>query len=118
MAAYRVCWPAADGQSLCYDADAIAAIDEAIHDGVDVLSISIGGGGDYFTDMKAIGSLLAVKNGISVVCSAGNSGPDSGTVSNVAPWIFTVAASTMDREFSAYAALGNGQRLKVFKSLF
>ena len=118
MAAYRVCWPKADGEGACLDADSIAAIDAAIHDGVDVLSISIGGGGDYFMDMKAIGSLHAVKNGISVVCSAGNSGPDWKTVRNVAPWIFTVAASTMDREFSAYASLGNGQRLKVFKSLF
>ena len=116
MAAYRICWPGADGEGGCYDADALAAFDAAIYDGVDVLSISIGAGGDYFADGKAIGSFHAVKNGISVVCSAGNGGPNWETVENVAPWIFTVAASTMDREFSAYATLGDGKKLKVFGS--
>ncbi|KAF3323518.1 Subtilisin-like protease SBT5.3 [Carex littledalei] len=33
--------------------------------------------------------------------------PTAGSVSNVAPWIFTVAASTMDREFPAYVSVGN-----------
>ncbi|EFH67516.1 predicted protein [Arabidopsis lyrata subsp. lyrata] len=45
-----------------------------------------------------IGSFHAVKNGVTVVCSAGNSDPKSGTVSKVAPWIITVGASSMDRE--------------------
>ena len=114
MAAYRVCW-GPYGRVGCYDADILAAFDAAISDGVDVISISIGGlAEDYFSDGIALGSLHAVKNGISVVCSAGNRGLSSGTVGNVSPWIFTVAASTMDREFSAYATLGNGEKLKVF----
>ena len=114
VAAYRVCW-GSYGRVGCYGADILAAFDAAISDGVDVISISISGlVDDYFYDGIALGSLHAVKNGISVVCSAGNRGPFSGTVGNVAPWIFTVAASTMDREFSAYATLGNGEQLKVF----
>ncbi|RWW18658.1 hypothetical protein GW17_00017344 [Ensete ventricosum] len=98
VAAYKVCWPPVNG-SECFDADILAAFDEAIHDGVHVLSVSLGGGPtDYFKDGVAIGSFHAVKHGITVVCSAGNSGPESGTVSNTAPWIVTVGANTMDRD--------------------
>ncbi|KAJ3679065.1 hypothetical protein LUZ60_017076 [Juncus effusus] len=111
VASYKVCWPPINGNE-CYDADILAAYDAAIHDGVDVLSISLGGPPvDYFTDGLAIGSFHAVKHGITVVCSAGNSGPQPGSVSNLPPWIFTVAASTMDREFPAYVLFGN-MRLK------
>jgi Subtilase family len=86
----------------CFDADILAAFDNAIHDGVNVLSVSVGGTpGDYFDDAIAIGSFHAVKHGITVACSAGNSGPHAGLVSNVAPWILTVGASTIDREFQS-----------------
>ncbi|XP_038982926.1 subtilisin-like protease SBT5.4 isoform X2 [Phoenix dactylifera] len=107
VAAYKVCWPPING-SECFDADIIAAVDAAIHDGVDVLSVSLGGHSpSYFLNGIAIGSFHAVKNGITVVCSAGNSGPRRGSVSNTAPWIITVAASTMDREFPAYVNFNN-----------
>jgi subtilisin family serine protease len=100
--------------SECFDADIIAAFDAAIHDGVDVLSVSLGGApAEYFNDGVAIGSFHAVRNGVTVVCSAGNSGPGAGTVSNTAPWLVTVGASTMDREFPAYLVLGNNMRIKV-----
>jgi hypothetical protein len=72
---------------------------------------------DYFLDGIAIGSFHAVKNSIKVVCSAGNSGPTAGSVLNVAPWIFTVAASTMDREFPAFVSFGNTS-LKVIQHKF
>uniref|UniRef100_A0A6V7QWR2 Subtilisin-like protease SBT5.3 n=1 Tax=Ananas comosus var. bracteatus TaxID=296719 RepID=A0A6V7QWR2_ANACO len=111
-AAYKVCWPPVNG-SECFDADILAAFDAAIHDGVHVLSVSLGGGPtDYFKDGVAIGSFHAVKNGVTVVCSAGNSGPDPGSVSNTAPWIITVGASTMDREFPAYLLLSNKKQIK------
>ncbi|XP_072977292.1 subtilisin-like protease SBT5.3 [Typha angustifolia] len=112
VAAYKVCWPPVNG-SECFDADILAAFDAAIDDGVHVLSVSLGGGPtDYFKDGVAIGSFHAVKHGITVVCSAGNSGPDSGSVSNTAPWIVTVGASTIDREFPAYVSLGNKKQIK------
>ncbi|RWW69864.1 hypothetical protein BHE74_00022514, partial [Ensete ventricosum] len=112
VAAYKVCWPPVNG-SECFDADILAAFDEAIHDGVHVLSVSLGGGPtDYFKDGVAIGSFHAVKHGITVVCSAGNSGPESGTVSNTAPWIVTVGANTMDREFPAYLSLRSKKQIK------
>lgn len=107
VATYKVCWPPVNG-SECFDADILAAFDAAISDGVDVLSVSLGGNpSSYFLDGLAIGSFHAVKNGITVVCSAGNSGPGEGTVSNTAPWILTVGASTMDREFPSYLSYNN-----------
>ncbi|XP_078432235.1 subtilisin-like protease SBT5.3 [Wolffia australiana] len=111
VAAYKVCWDSTTGGG-CYDADILAAFEAAIRDGVDVISASLGSEStDYFVDPIAIGSFHAMKKGITVVCSAGNDGPKLGSVSNVAPWMVTVAASTLDRSFSASAILGSGQRL-------
>ncbi|KAE8695274.1 Subtilisin-like protein protease [Hibiscus syriacus] len=112
VAAYKVCWPPVEGEE-CLDADILAAFDMAIHDGVDVVSVSLGGDPvDFFNDSTAIGSFHAIKHGIVVVCSGGNSGPADGTVSNLAPWQITVGASTMDREFPSYVVLGNNMRYK------
>lgn len=116
VAAYKVCWPPLVlGGGECFDADIMAGFDAAIADGVDVLSVSLGGSGpsEFFTDGIAIGSFHAVKNGIVVVSSAGNDGPGAGTVSNVSPWLFTVAASTIDRAFANVVALGNKLRFRV-----
>lgn len=114
VAAYKVCWPPTQGQESggCFDADILAGFDAAISDGVDVISASIGGDpGDLFSDAIAIGSFHAISKGIVVVSSAGNSGPRPGSVSNVAPWIFTVGASTLDRNFINYIALGDRKHL-------
>ncbi|CAN6574056.1 unnamed protein product [Malus baccata var. baccata] len=112
VAAYKVCWPPVDGTK-CFHADILAAFDAAIDDGVDVLSVSLGGDPTtFFSDSISIGAFHAVKHGIVVVCSAGNSGPAEGTVSNISPWQITVGASTMDREFPSYVTLGNWKHLK------
>ncbi|CAM6088324.1 unnamed protein product [Calypogeia fissa] len=104
IAAYKVCW-----ESGCYDSDILAAFDDAVADGVDVISLSVGGGVvPYYLDPIAIGAFGAAKKGIFVSCSAGNDGPGPLTVTNVAPWITTVAASTVDRTFPAVVKLGNG----------
>lgn len=114
LAIYKVCW-AIPGQdkvdgNTCFEADMLAAMDDAINDGVHVMSISIGTNKavSYNEDGIAIGALHAVKKGIVVSCSAGNSGPQPGTLSNIAPWIITVGASSLDRKFSAPVVLGNG----------
>lgn len=121
LAIYKVCWPVpgkskSDGNT-CFEEDMLAAIDDAIADGVDVLSISIGTAQpvNYTDDAIAIGALHAIKNNIVVSCSAGNSGPAPSTLSNTAPWIITVGASNMDREFISPAVLGNGKKLEVIK---
>ncbi|KAK4389377.1 Subtilisin-like protease SBT1.7 [Sesamum angolense] len=103
LAIYKVC--SADG---CADADILAAMDAAVDDGVDVLSLSLGGGSaEFFLDGIAIGAFAAIQKGIFVSCSAGNSGPFSASLSNEAPWILTVGASTIDRNIVATGALGN-----------
>ncbi|KAI6698878.1 hypothetical protein NL676_018997 [Syzygium grande] len=107
IAVYKVCW-----FSGCYSSDILAAMDVAIRDGVDVLSLSLGGFPiPLFADSIAIGSFRAVEQGISVVCSAGNNGPILNSVANEAPWILTVGASTLDRRFPAIVRLGNGKFL-------
>ncbi|KAL0333688.1 UNVERIFIED_CONTAM: Subtilisin-like protease SBT1.8 [Sesamum angustifolium] len=106
LATYRVCW-----KSGCLGSDILAAMERAILDGVDVLSMSLGGGSaPYFRDTIAIGAFAAMEKGILVSCSAGNSGPTKESLANVAPWIMTVGAGTIDRDFPAFAILGNGKK--------
>ncbi|WCJ19690.1 Subtilisin-like protease SBT4.3 [Euphorbia peplus] len=109
IAVYKICW--FDG---CSDADILAAFDDAIADGVDIISISVGGyyAVDYFNDTIAIGAFHAMKHGIFTSVSAGNSGPNPGTVTNLAPWFLSVAASSIDRKFFSKVLLGNGAAYK------
>ncbi|KAK3010518.1 hypothetical protein RJ639_011331 [Escallonia herrerae] len=102
LAMYRIC---ADD---CRESDILAAMDAAIEDGVDVLSLSLGiPSAPFFDDVIALGAFGAIQKGIFVSCSAGNSGPGNATLSNEAPWILTVGASTIDRSIRATAMLGN-----------
>ncbi|KAJ7516630.1 hypothetical protein O6H91_22G065500 [Diphasiastrum complanatum] len=108
IAAYKVCW-----FDSCTDADILAAFDAAVADGVDLISFSIGGSPqDYFSDSTAIGAFHAVQNGVFVSSSAGNSGPKLATVTNLAPWLTTVAASSIDRKFTSSIVLGNNLSYK------
>ncbi|KAJ4847128.1 hypothetical protein Tsubulata_047396 [Turnera subulata] len=106
IAVYKVCW--AGG---CTAADILAAFDDAIADGVDILSVSLGSDwpAPYHRDVMSIGTFHAMKNGILTSCSAGNNGPFRREVSNYAPWALTVAASSIDRSFETKLVLGNGQ---------
>lgn len=110
IAAYKVCWSPG-----CFDADILAAFDEAIKDGVDVISLSLGPDApqnDYFMDAISIGSFHAFRRGITVVGSVGNNGPATADATNVAPWLLTVASTSIDREFSSSVILGNGIHLQ------
>ncbi|KAK9227843.1 hypothetical protein WN944_020787 [Citrus x changshan-huyou] len=105
IAVYKTCW-----DSGCYDVDLLAAFDDAIRDGVHILSLSLGPEapqGDYFSDAISIGSFHATSRGILVVASAGNEG-NEGSVTNLAPWMFTIAASSTDRDFTSEIVLGDG----------
>ena len=92
--AYRVCL--AQG---CFQSDSVAAIGQAITDGIDVINFSIGGGSNPYSDPVELAFLDAYANGISVNASAGNSGPDAGTVEHDSPWVTTVGASTWDGSY-------------------
>ncbi|KAG2294744.1 hypothetical protein Bca52824_041413 [Brassica carinata] len=73
-------------------------------------SLSVGGVVvPYYLDAIAIGAFGAVDRGIFVSASAGNGGPGALTVTNVAPWMTTVGAGTIDRDFPANVKLGNGK---------
>jgi subtilisin family serine protease len=119
LAMYKVCWPIPGEdpamENTCTEADMLAALDDAINDGVHVLSISIGTTGMppvYANDAIAIGSLHAVRQGVFVACSAGNEGPKPATSSNLAPWITTVAANSVDRDFVSPVLLGDDTKVK------
>ncbi|MBA0694547.1 hypothetical protein Goari_004830 [Gossypium aridum] len=119
LAIYKACWaipnqPKADGNT-CFDEDMLAALDDAIADGVHILSVSIGTAKPlpFEHDVIGLAALEAAKRNILVVCSAGNSGPAPGTLSNPAPWIITVGASSLDRAFFAPVKLGNGLKLII-----
>ena len=107
IAMYKVCW-----YNGCYSSDILAAMDAAIRDGVDILSLSLGGFPlPIYEDSIAIGSFRAMEHGISVICAAGNNGPIESSVSNEAPWIATIGASTLDRRFPGIVRMGNGEAL-------
>ncbi|KAH0720901.1 hypothetical protein KY289_006234 [Solanum tuberosum] len=87
-------------------------------DGVDILTISYGWTNiPLYEDSIAIASFGAMMKGVLVSASAGNSGPEMGTLNNGVPWIFTVAACDSDRSFSGTLTLGNGLKITGF-SLF
>ncbi|CAA6666757.1 unnamed protein product [Spirodela intermedia] len=86
-------------------ASLLATIDDAIYDGVDVLSLSLS------CEEESWGSLQAVLKGITVVYAAGNNGPFPQTVSNNSSRVITVAASTMDRSFPTAITLGDNVTL-------
>ncbi|XP_022736365.1 subtilisin-like protease SBT3.3 [Durio zibethinus] len=114
LAMYKVCWRLDGG--VCADADVLKAFDEAIHDGVDVLSVSLVADIPLYSEVDQrgsipIGSFHAVAKGITVVCAAGNAGPRAQTVQNTSPWILTVAASSLDRSFPTPIMLGNNQSI-------
>ncbi|KAH7429154.1 hypothetical protein KP509_09G033200 [Ceratopteris richardii] len=103
IAVYKVCWTGG-----CVNSDILAAFEQAIMDGVDIISLSVGGSVlPLFLDPIAIGSYAAMENGILVSASAGNSGPSPQSVSNISPWLLTVGASTIDRNFPAVVMLAN-----------
>lgn len=94
------------------ESEILAAMDAAGEDGVDVLSLSLGiDSRPFYDEVIALGAYAAVQKGIVVSCSAGNSGPDNSSLSNEAPWILTVGASTVDRAIRTTVLLGNNPEL-------
>lgn len=106
IAAYKVCWNGDDGG--CAGSDSVAAIDQAVADGVDVINFSISGTSTNYLDAVEVAYLFASNAGVFVSTSAGNSGPGASTVAHISPWLASVAAGTHDRPALGTVTLGNG----------
>jgi subtilisin family serine protease len=106
IAMYKACWADAG----CATSDLTMAIDTAVHDGVDVINYSIGGGSTALNTSDAISFLFAEDAGVFIATSAGNSGPGASTLGNpaVVPWVTSVGASFTDRTWEATADTGDG----------
>ncbi|CAI0394002.1 unnamed protein product [Linum tenue] len=98
-------------------ADVVAAIDQAVYDGVDILSLSLGPNSPpattkttYLNPFDAT-LLAAVKAGVFVAQAAGNGGPFPKTMVSYSPWITSVAAAIDDRRYKNHLTLGNGKIL-------
>ena len=104
IAAYKVCWGGSTGG--CAGVDSVAAIDQAVADGVDVINFSISGTSTNFRDPVEIAWLNAADVGVFVAASAGNSGPASSTVAHPSPWVTTVAAGTHNRKGEGNVTIG------------
>jgi subtilisin family serine protease len=104
VAEYKICWPGnAQNPDGCANSDAVAAVDKAISDGVDVLNYSIGGTSSELIGADSVAFLGARDAGVFVANSAGNAGPGPDTVGSPGsvPWMTSVAAETLGRTFAA-----------------
>ncbi|GAB4857687.1 hypothetical protein Ancab_015593 [Ancistrocladus abbreviatus] len=97
-----------------YMSDVVAAVDQAIEDGVDILSLSVGPftippSPASFLNVLEMQLLFATKAGVVVIQVAGNAGPSASSVLSFSPWITSVVASVTGRKYNGTLILGNGQ---------
>ena len=94
------------------DESILSAIDDAVADGMDVISLSLGSplAPRPADDIEVQALENAVATGVIVVAAAGNSGPDPNTISSpgTGPSIIAVGASNNDRQFFTFAKVGGG----------
>ncbi|KAG8387319.1 hypothetical protein BUALT_Bualt02G0008900 [Buddleja alternifolia] len=106
LAVYKVLWTVGSGS------DTLAGIDQAVADGVDILSISLSyRQPNLYENPLAIAAFGAREKGILVSMSAGNRGPSFGTLRSGIPWAVVVASGTVDRWFAGTLTLGNGKTI-------
>jgi subtilisin family serine protease len=111
VSAYKVCWEGKPGINPgCFSSDSVAAINQAVADGVDVINYSIGGSSESTILDSVEQAFRAASNaGVFVANSAGNSGPGVSTLDHPSPWLTTVAAGTFRKAYQT-VELGNGAR--------
>jgi len=106
---YRVCYvgqpPDPDGGG-CPNSLIIEAIDQAVEDGVDVINMSLGSDAinPWSPGSISMAYLNARNAGIFAVTSAGNEGPNGGSIGSPAnaPWISAVGNATSNRVFGNF----------------
>ena len=86
---------------------------QATHDGVDVVSISLGSinsaSGVPCLNSFDVALLFAVSTGLVVVHAAGNSGPYPSTMNSYGPWVVSVGASLSDRAYENHVMTRTNQ---------
>jgi subtilisin family serine protease len=108
IAMYKALWSTQDASTASgTTSDLVAAIDQAVADGVDVINYSISGTLTNFLDAVEVAYLYAANAGVFVAASAGNDGPTTSTVAHPGPWLTTVAAGTHNRSGNGSVTLGN-----------
>jgi len=109
VAAYKALWADGEGGASGGTVDLVAAIEDAVTDGVDVINYSVSGSSESVVDPVELAFLSAAATGIVVATSAGNSGDTVGvsSVAHNAPWTMTVAASTHSRNVAKTLTLGD-----------
>ncbi|CAI5955329.1 unnamed protein product [Closterium sp. NIES-65] len=103
LAIYKVFWQAG-GNLYATSTDIFSAVDQAVADGVDVLSLSLGGASSTDTDFDDVPFISVNAAGVFVAFAAGNEGRPSSaaasgyrTLCNFAPFYMTVGASSISR---------------------
>ncbi|WP_409484588.1 S8 family peptidase [Arsenicicoccus dermatophilus] len=112
IAVYKALWTKPDNSGASgATVDLVAAIDQAVADGVDVINYSVSGSSTYSVTPDEIAFFNAADAGVFVSASAGNSGDTVGTssVAHNSPWEMTVAASTAPHAVAKTVTLGNGK---------
>ena len=100
--AYDVCFDHENPDLAGCAGDAlVAAVNQVIADGlVNVINYSISGGNNPYSDPVSQAFLNATNAGVTIVASAGNSGPGPGTLGHQEPWTISVGAATHNRWFA------------------
>ncbi|NND54223.1 MAG: S8 family serine peptidase [Gammaproteobacteria bacterium] len=97
VAVYKACWLAPGGfRAQCSVSDLVAAIDDAVADGVDIINYSIGSRDSSLDDPDDLALLRAAEAGVLSVVATGNDGPEIATMQSPAttPWVISVGASS------------------------
>jgi len=120
---YKVQWNYIDkkGKTGGYGmgSDVMAAIEQAVKDGVDVINYSMGDVAPitWFDDATFRAFFGATMAGIFVAAAGGNRGGTKAVVENTMPWATTVAPGTHTRAFSLSTLVVNGSGItaKTYK---
>ncbi|GAA5163855.1 S8 family serine peptidase [Ornithinimicrobium tianjinense] len=110
IAVYKGLWKQADGNGSGTTSGLVAAINDAVADGVDVINYSISGSRTSVMGPDEVAFLFAADAGVFISTSAGNSGDTVGvsSVAHNSPWTMTVAASSHSRGAEKTVTLGDG----------
>lgn len=113
---YDVCG-VPENDLVCPHSALLAAIDQALADGVQVINYSIGAGAsDPWDHLESLGLLRALEHDIFVAAAAGNRGhaDDSISAPANAPWVTAVTASSHGRRFvqQLHAFAGGDEALR------